>query len=57
VHWGTFALTDEPLDQPPHELAVARQALGVTEADFGLLAIGESRQFAKRTVSANVAAR
>jgi N-acyl-phosphatidylethanolamine-hydrolysing phospholipase D len=57
VHWGTFALTDEPLDQPPRELAIARQALGVTEADFGLLAIGESRQFEKRTVTTNVAAR
>ena len=48
VHWGTFALTDEPLDQPPRDLAIAQQALGVKEADFGVLAIGESRQFAKR---------
>ena len=49
VHWGTFQLTDEPLDQPPRDLAMARQALGVKEADFGVLAIGESRQFAKRS--------
>jgi N-acyl-phosphatidylethanolamine-hydrolysing phospholipase D len=57
VHWGTFALTDEPLDQPPRDLAIARQALGVTEADFGLLAIGESRQFAKRQSTNAIAAR
>ena len=48
VHWGTFSLTDEPLDQPPRDLAIAQQALGVKDAEFGLLAIGESRQFAKR---------
>lgn len=57
VHWGTFALTDEPLDQPPRDLVIARQALNVTEADFGLLAIGESRQFAKRQSKNTLAAR
>ena len=57
VHWGTFALTDELLDQPPRDLAIARQALGVTEADFGLLAIGESRQIAKRQSTNAIAAR
>ena len=57
VHWGTFALTDEPLDQPPRDLAIARQALQVKEADFGLLAIGESRQFAKRQSTQTTAAR
>ena len=57
VHWGTFALTDEPLDQPPRELAIARQVLKVKETDFGLLAIGESMQFAKRTPSTGLAAR
>ena len=57
VHWGTFSLTDEPLDQPPRDLAIARQALGVKEADFGVLAIGESRQFVKRTPATALAAR
>jgi N-acyl-phosphatidylethanolamine-hydrolysing phospholipase D len=57
VHWGTFALTDEPLDQPPSDLAIARQSLGVKEADFGILAIGESRQFDKRSSANAVVAR
>lgn len=51
VHWGTFALTDEPLDQPPADLAIARQALGVAAASFGVLAVGESLQLPKRTPS------
>jgi N-acyl-phosphatidylethanolamine-hydrolysing phospholipase D len=51
VHWGTFQLTDEPLDQPPRDLAMARQALKVKDTDFVVLAIGESRQFAKRALA------
>jgi N-acyl-phosphatidylethanolamine-hydrolysing phospholipase D len=43
IHWGTFELTDEPLDQPPRDLAAARQAAGLEAADFSVLAIGETR--------------
>lgn len=57
VHWGAFQLTDEPLDQPPRGLVAARQALGVKEVDFSVLAIGESRQFAKRPAASALAAR
>ena len=49
VHWGTFALTDEPLDQPPKDLAAARVQANITGDDFFLLAIGQTRQIAKRT--------
>jgi L-ascorbate metabolism protein UlaG (beta-lactamase superfamily) len=42
VHWGTFQLTDEPRDAPPLALAAARQAAGLSAADFPLLAPGES---------------
>jgi N-acyl-phosphatidylethanolamine-hydrolysing phospholipase D len=49
VHWGTFALADDPLDQPLHELAHVRTLKGVSEESFFLLAIGGTRQFARRS--------
>ncbi len=48
VHWGTFELTDEPLDQPPKDLAAALQATGLTENDFFLMAVGETRKLPAR---------
>ncbi|MDO9404534.1 MAG: MBL fold metallo-hydrolase [Polaromonas sp.] len=48
VHWGTFELTDESLDQPPRDLAAARLAQGLTEQDFSLMAIGETRRLPAR---------
>jgi N-acyl-phosphatidylethanolamine-hydrolysing phospholipase D len=57
VHWGTFALTDEPLDQPPIDLAIATNALGVADNSFGVLAIGQSLQLPKRQLLRTQAAR
>jgi N-acyl-phosphatidylethanolamine-hydrolysing phospholipase D len=48
VHWGTFNLTDEPLDQPPRDLAQARQAQGIGESEFSLMKIGETRRLPTR---------
>jgi N-acyl-phosphatidylethanolamine-hydrolysing phospholipase D len=48
VHWGTFALTDEPLDQPPRDLAAAKLAANIKDDDFFLLAIGQTRRIDKR---------
>ena len=44
VHWGTFQLTDEALDEPPKALAALRAAQGMPEDDFFVLAIGETRR-------------
>ena len=34
IHWGTFILTDEPLDEPPKRLAGALQKNQITQEDF-----------------------
>jgi len=48
IHWGTFSLTDEALDEPPRQLARARQALGVSESAFFTLALGQTRRLPPR---------
>jgi len=49
VHWGTFELTDEALDEPPRQLARQRAAQGLGEDEFFALAIGETRRITPRT--------
>ncbi len=48
VHWGTFELTDEALDEPPRGLAACRKAEGVDDDAFFVLAIGETRLLPRR---------
>jgi N-acyl-phosphatidylethanolamine-hydrolysing phospholipase D len=48
VHWGTFKLTDEPLDQPPRDLAVARRQQQIADEDFFVLAVGQTRRLPPR---------
>jgi len=48
VHWGTFELTDEALDEPPRQLAWQRAAQGVADDAFFTLAIGETRRIPRR---------
>ena len=43
MHWGTFSLTDEPLDQPPMDLIEARAKQQMEEAAFSVMMIGETR--------------
>jgi L-ascorbate metabolism protein UlaG (beta-lactamase superfamily) len=42
MHFGTFHLTDEPIDEPLRALERARQAAGVREEDFRVLDFGET---------------
>ena len=48
IHWGTFELTDESLDQPPIDLAASRRAKGVADDSFFVMAIGETRKLPRR---------
>jgi N-acyl-phosphatidylethanolamine-hydrolysing phospholipase D len=48
VHWGTFDLTDESLDQPPKDLAIARKAKGLAQETFDVMAIGQTLKLPRR---------
>lgn len=41
IHWGTFELTDEPLDEPPRRLADAVRRAGLPADSFTVLKHGE----------------
>ena len=45
THFGCFQLTDEGIDDPPLELAAARERHGVPAAAFQVLETGETRLF------------
>jgi L-ascorbate metabolism protein UlaG (beta-lactamase superfamily) len=42
MHWGTFKLTDEPLDEPPARLEAERVRLGLPAERVRVLAVGET---------------
>lgn len=42
IHWGTFSLTDEPLDEPPRLLHQAMQQQGLDLQRFKVLKHGET---------------
>ncbi len=48
VHWGTFDLTDESLDQPPKDLAIARAAKKLPQEAFDVMAIGQTLKLPRR---------
>lgn len=43
MHWGTFALTDESIDEPPHRVRAEWEARGLPANDLWVLAPGETR--------------
>ena len=42
IHWGTFILTDEPLDEPPKKLAAALRENQIPPDDFLVLQHGQT---------------
>lgn len=42
IHWGTFILTDEPLDEPPRRLEEAKKEKGLSDEEFVALGHGET---------------
>ncbi len=44
IHWGTFRMTDEPVDEPPRRFAKLWTAAGLSESANWTLAHGETRR-------------
>lgn len=45
IHFGTFDLSDEPIDEPPKRFRAAAHQLGVPEDNTWILDLGETRAF------------
>lgn len=43
AHWGTFKLTDEPMDEPPARMRERWQASGLDRKDLWIMRHGETR--------------
>ncbi|MEP6621816.1 MAG: MBL fold metallo-hydrolase [bacterium] len=43
IHWGTFRLTDEPMDEPPRRAAACWQQHGMAEDNLWIASFGETR--------------
>lgn len=41
MHWGTFVLTDEPMDEPPRRLRQALEGQGMSDSAFRVMRHGE----------------
>ena len=48
MHWGTFVLTDEPMDAPPKALAAALQEQQINPGTFRVAQHGETLLFEER---------
>ena len=43
IHWGTFILTDEPVDEPPKLLEISLKNEGIPNEYFFVMKHGETR--------------
>jgi L-ascorbate metabolism protein UlaG (beta-lactamase superfamily) len=57
IHWGTFELADEPLDEPPRKLAEATHAAGLAEDAFTVLRHGQMIRLDRPGGAANACGR
>ena len=53
LHWGTFRLTDEPMDEPPRRAAACWHAAGLDEDRLWIAKFGETRDVASVSNSAS----
>jgi hypothetical protein len=44
IHWGTFRLTDESMDEPPRRAAARWRDVGVAEDRLWIAQFGETRR-------------
>jgi len=42
IHWGTFKVTDEPMDEPPKRLLKAAESQGISKDKIKILKVGET---------------
>jgi N-acyl-phosphatidylethanolamine-hydrolysing phospholipase D len=47
IHWGTFRLTDEPMDEPPLRTSAAWRSLGLDSERLWIARFGETRVLAR----------
>jgi hypothetical protein len=47
IHWGTFGLTDEPMDEPPRRTFGRWRERGLDDARLWVARFGETRSLAR----------
>ena len=47
MHWGTFKLTDEPIDEPPEKIRAYWSSRALAPERLWVLDVGETRALVK----------
>jgi L-ascorbate metabolism protein UlaG (beta-lactamase superfamily) len=45
MHWGTFDLADEPIDEPPRRFRAEAERLGIGDDRAWVMKVGETRSW------------